>query len=220
MNIGSPYLGGGLDKGTIESATAIDSFDGEELFDLEFNHSGGDSKKLPIGNGLSIEVKPSILRDGDTAQIDIVAPVSENMWWIDEKIRNTPPIIDTVIKWKPYAEIIAEEGGELIDSNIDVNAGLLNIFGRKSTSKIQLSGNYDQDDSKTYTFTVNKRGSVGITRVLPIIWEDTFGNTGKFDVGEGYIPGTPILFDSGLSVSFGDGQLYKDDHFNLSLIHI
>ena len=43
------------------------------------------------------------LKDGDTAEIDVVAPVSEDMWWIDESIRNAPPIIDTMIKWRPVS---------------------------------------------------------------------------------------------------------------------
>ena len=46
--------------------------------------------------------------------------------------------------------------------------------------------------------------------------EDTFGNSGAVEVGEGYIPGTPITFDEGLRLSLGEGDLYKDDYFTIS----
>ena len=162
-------------------------------------------KKLPIANGLFIEIQPSILKDGDTAEIDVVAPVSEDMWWIDESIRNAPPIIDTMIKWRPYSEVVVEEGGEAPPTELKVADGILEIKTNKSNAPIAVTGPYIGDDSKTYTFKVEKRGNVGITRVLQLTWEDTFGKTGKIEVGQGYVPGTPIFFDSGLSLALGDG---------------
>ncbi len=214
LNIGEPYLGESIEEDSLKSAKAFDSKDGEELFDLQFNQKGSNNpKKLPIANGLFIEIQPSILKDGDTAEIDVVAPVSEDMWWIDESIRNAPPIIDTMIKWRPYSEVVVEEGGEAPPTELKVADGILEIKTNKSNAPIAVTGPYIGDDSKTYTFKVEKRGNVGITRVLQLIWEDTFGNTGKIEVGQGYVPGTPIFFDSGLSLALGDGELYKNDEF-------
>ena len=64
--------------GPFDKATAFDSEDGEELFDLEFSKKGKrDPKRLPLGHGLFIEVNPSVLRDGDTTDVDLIAPTSE-----------------------------------------------------------------------------------------------------------------------------------------------
>ncbi len=216
VNIGHPYLGDKSEKdGGIDSATAFDSKDGEELFELQFNQQGHDPKKLPIANGLFIEIQPSVLRDGDTAEIDLIAPTSEDMWWLDEEIRGVSPIIDKVAKWRPYEEVIVEEGGDAAASKLDVRDGILGIEANKSNALIQVSGRYKGEDTKTYTFTVQKRGNVGVTRVLMVNWEDTFGNTGKLEFGQGYVPGTPIYFDEGLSLALGEGELYKNDSFNI-----
>ena len=86
LNIGYPYLdAAGKGEGPFDQATAFDSEDGEELFDLEFTKKGRrDPKRLPIGNGLFVEVNPTVLRDGDSTDVDVIAPVSEDMWWSDD----------------------------------------------------------------------------------------------------------------------------------------
>ena len=77
LNIGHPYLADVKADGPFDKATAFDSLDGEELFDLEFSKKGKrDPKRLPLGNGLFVEVNPSVLRDGDTTDIDLIAPTS------------------------------------------------------------------------------------------------------------------------------------------------
>ena len=61
VNIGEPYLGDVGKGGPFDKATAFDSEDGEELFDLEFSKKGKrDPKRLPIGKGLFIEVNPIV----------------------------------------------------------------------------------------------------------------------------------------------------------------
>ncbi|MDP6245612.1 MAG: flagellar filament capping protein FliD, partial [SAR324 cluster bacterium] len=106
-----------------------------------------------------------------------------------------------------------EEGGDAPESELKVADGVLKIKSNKSNSPIKVTGPYNGEDSKTYTFKVEKRGNVGITPVLFLNWEDTFGNSGKMDIGRGYVPGTPIFFDSGLSLALGEGELYKNDEF-------
>ncbi|MDP7614725.1 MAG: flagellar filament capping protein FliD [SAR324 cluster bacterium] len=216
VNIGEPYLGDVGKGGPFDKATAFDSEDGEELFDLEFSKKGKrDPKRLPLGHGLFIEVNPSVLRDGDTTDVDLIAPTSEDMWWSDEEHRGVSNKVDVLAKWQTYAEYEGIDDGK-DTSSLSVSDGIGGLAGRISNASIEVSGKYEPDVAKTYTFVVDKRGSVGITRGLKLRWEDTFGGTGTVDVGEGYVPGTPVLFAEGLKVALGKGDLYEDDSFTIS----
>ena len=216
VNIGEPYLGDVGKGGPFDKATAFDSEDGEELFDLEFSKKGKrDPKRLPLGHGLFIEVNPSVLRDGDTTDVDLIAPTSEDMWWSDEEHRGVSNKVDVLAKWQTYAEYEGIDDGKDTTS-LSVSDGIGGLAGRISNASIEVSGKYEPDVAKSYTFVVEKRGSVGITRGLKLRWEDTFGGTGTVDVGEGYVPGTPVLFDEGLRVALGKGDLYEDDSFTIS----
>ena len=216
VNIGEPYLGDVGKGGPFDKATAFDSEDGEELFDLEFSKKGKrDPKRLPLGHGLFIEVNPSVLRDGDTTDVDLIAPTSEDMWWSDEEHRGVSNKVDILAKWQTYAEYEGLDDGKDTTS-LSVSDGIGGLAGRISNASIEVSGKYEPDVAKTYTFVVDKRGSVGITRGLKLRWEDTFGGTGTVDVGEGYVPGKPVLFNEGLRVALGKGDLYEDDSFTIS----
>jgi flagellar hook-associated protein 2 len=216
VNIGEPYLGDVGKGGPFDKATAFDSEDGEELFDLEFSKKGKrDPKRLPLGHGLFIEVNPSVLRDGDTTDVDLIAPTSEDMWWSDEEHRGVSNKVDVLAKWQTYAEYEGIDDGK-DTSSLSVSDGIGGLAGRISNASIEVSGKYEPDVAKTYTFVVDKRGSVGITRELKLRWEDTFGATGTVEVGEGYVPGTHVLFAEGLKVALGKGDLYEDDSFTIS----
>ena len=217
VNIGHPYLGEvGKGEAPFDKATAFDSEDGEELFDLEFSKKGRrDPKRLPIGHGLFVEVNPSVLRDGDTTDVDVVAPTSEDMWWSDEEHRGVSNKVDVLGKWQTYAEYEGLDEGK-DKSALSVADGIGGLSGRLSNASIEVSGKYEPDVAKTYTFVVDKRGTVGITRGLKLRWEDTFGGTGSIEVGEGYVPGTAILFDEALRLALGKGDLYEDDSFTIS----
>jgi len=216
VNIGEPYLGDVGKGGPFDKATAFDSEDGEELFDLEFSKKGKrDPKRLPLGHGLFIEVNPSVLRDGDTTDVDLIAPTSEDMWWSDEEHRGVSNKVDILAKWQTYAEYEGLDDGKDTTS-LSVSDGIGGLAGRISNASIEVSGKYEPDVAKTYTFVVDKRGSVGITRELKLRWEDTFGATGTVEVGEGYVPGTHVLFAEGLKVALGKGDLYEDDSFTIS----
>ena len=216
VNIGEPYLGDVGKGGPFDKATAFDSEDGEELFDLEFSKKGKrDPKRLPLGHGLFIEVNPSVLRDGDTTDVDLIAPTSEDMWWSDEEHRGVSNKVDILAKWQTYAEYEGLDDGKDTTS-LSVSDGIGGLAGRISNASIEVSGKYEPDVAKSYTFVVEKRGSVGITRGLKLRWEDTFGGTGTVDVGEGYVPGNPVLFNEGLRVALGKGDLYEDDSFTIS----
>ena len=217
LNIGYPYLGDvGKGEGPFDQATAFDSEDGEELFDMEFTKKGRrDPTRLPIGRGLFVEVNPTVLRDGDSTDVDVIAPVHEDIWWSDDEHRGVSNKVDVTAKWMTYEEYEGLDEDKQ-KSALDVSAGIRGLTGGVSNAPIEISGTYETDTEKSYTFRVEKRGSVGITRALQLRWEDTFGDSGAIEVGEGYIPGTPIAFDEGLRLSLGEGDLYKDDYFTIS----
>ncbi|MEC9296398.1 MAG: flagellar filament capping protein FliD, partial [SAR324 cluster bacterium] len=160
-------------------------------------------------------MNPSVLRDGDTTDVDLIAPTSEDMWWSDEEHRGVSNKVDILAKWQTYAEYEGLDDGKDTTS-LSVSDGIGGLAGRISNASIEVSGKYEPDVAKTYTFVVEKRGSVGITRGLKLRWEDTFGGTGTVDVGEGYVPGNPVLFNEGLRVALGKGDLYEDDSFTIS----
>ena len=66
-----------------------------------------------------------------------------------------------MIKWRPYSEVVVEEGGEAPPTELKVADGILEIKTNKSNAPIAVTGPYIGDDSKTYTFKVEKRGNVG-----------------------------------------------------------
>lgn len=208
INIGYPYLSEDSDPNRLTEATAYDFEDGEGLFNLEFAHAGGDPRQLTLPNGLKIEVPPSILSDGDTTEIDLRAEVSDQLWWVDKSERGFDGKVEADLKWEPYLD----EDGERV-GRANVRDGILPFGAEFSTSPIEVSGDYLEDLPKVYTFTAEKRGTVGITRVLEVGWKDDAGNSGTIDFGEGYVPGSPVAFDSGLSIALQQGDLVKDDSF-------
>ncbi|MGK5093465.1 flagellar filament capping protein FliD, partial [Deltaproteobacteria bacterium TL4] len=209
IDISHPYLSE-LNAGALESATAFDALDGEELFDLEFKTMGANPKKLSIGHDLFIEVPPGILNDGDTATYELKAAVPESYWWKDEELRGYNGKIDVKIPWEPYVD----ENGQTLRP--DVSDGLLGFGRQKSTAPVEVSGEYTEDLARTYTFTVKKKGNVGITRLLELQWEDSEGNKGSLDYGEGYQLGKPVPFSAGLELAVGKGQLVEGDQFTVS----
>jgi flagellar capping protein FliD len=197
-------------------ATAYDAKDGEALFDLKFNGESGEAPptKLPIGNGLFVEIPPGVLRDGDTADIELVAPSSEDWWWLPDGVRGVTGEVDTKAEWRPFEDYDDEEERDL--SRPAVEDGIPDYGANVSTAPIEISGEFIGDISKTYTFTVRRRGGVGITRALLLEWQDELGNKGVLNVGEGYRPGESIFFDRGLSLSLGRGDLYEGDSFEIN----
>ncbi|MBF0289968.1 MAG: flagellar filament capping protein FliD, partial [SAR324 cluster bacterium] len=210
INIGHPYLSEPSDPDTLTGATAYDFEDQEGLFTMDFTRAGGDPKKLTLPNGLTVEVPPGILNDGDTAEIDLRAKVSEDLWWLPDDVRGFDGKVESSLEWEPYFD---DDG--LPVGRANVKDGILPFGAQYSTAEIQISGDYTEDLAKTYTFTAEKKGSVGITRVLKVRWEDDIGNSGSIDFGEGYQPGQPFSFDSGLLVALGEGELVEGDTFKV-----
>ena len=139
LNIGYPYLdAAGKGEGPFDQATAFDSEDGEELFDMEFTKKGRrDPKRLPIGNGLFVEVNPTVLRDGDSTDVDVIAPVSEDIWWSDDEHRGVSNKVDVTAKWMTYEEYEGLDEDKQ-KSALDVSAGIRGLTGGVSLSLIHI----------------------------------------------------------------------------------
>ena len=211
INIGFPYLSESNNAHGLTTATAYAPDNGEELFTLDFRQEGENPRKLALPNGLQIEVPPGILKNGDTAEIDLKSKVPRDFWWLEPSERGFDGTVDTTLDWKPARD----EDGKATGS-AKVEDGLLPFGEQFSTANITASGEYSEDEARTYTFTAQKKGTVGITRVLQVKWEDNEGNSGMIDFGEGYAAGTPVAFDAGLSIALGVGELVAEDSFVLN----
>ena len=208
VNIGSPYLSEAKSDASLENAIGYDFDDGEGLFKLDFNTFGENAGKIKLPHGVEIQIPPGILHDGDTANIDLFAPVNSEFWWFDDEMRSRDGRIQITQQFEPFDPDRVEP--------LKVQDGLLDLMRRKSTADIQVTGSYQEDTEKTYIFTMKEDGAVGITRNLTLQWEDNLGNTGSVEVGADYKPGSPLPFDSELSISLGEGMVFEEDYFFVS----
>ncbi len=162
---------------------------------------------LSLSKGLELSLKPGLLNEGDYATFEYQAESTADYWWLDEEERREGGAITDLTKWIS-PEI--EEGEEGFDSTIQKPTG-----ARVSNAHKQISGVYNNFDPKVYTFTAMKSGSVGVTKGLELSWEDNDGNSGVLKVGgEDYQAGQAIEFDSGLSLSLGEGSIFETDSFS------
>ena len=223
LRISEPYSSGGEGDDGLGNATAYDAKDGEELFNLEFGKGKGDGV-LAIGNGLSIRVPAGLVSDGDTARIT-VEPKSDpevlNFWW-NESTAETGKLstgkVDEFIKFEPYdfenddRFDDVEEKPRSRYGSLDQSIESEELF---STADISISGEYTGSENKTYTFTVQERGNIGVSSKLTVNWEDDKGNDGTLDFGVNYQPGDTLPFDSGLALALSEGELLAGDKFEI-----
>jgi len=163
--------------------------------------------KLSLGHGLEISLNPGILQDGDYSTFEYQADSTSDYWWLDESEQHEGGQITGVTNWITPEITDEEEAVAPVDQTKPIGA-------RVSNAEKAIVGKYTDYDSKLYTFTVLKSGSVGVTKDLQIRWEDNKGNTGTMDIGgDVYATGQPIEFDSGLSLVLGDGNIFETDSF-------
>jgi len=162
---------------------------------------------LSLSKGLELSLKPGLLNDGDYATFEYQAESTADYWWLDESERREGGAITDLTKWiSPEVE----EGEEGFDTTTQKPTG-----ARLSNAHKQISGIYNNFDPKVYTFTAMKSGSVGVTKGLELSWEDNDGNSGVLKVGgDDYQVGQAIEFDSGLSLSLGEGSIFETDSFS------
>lgn len=161
--------------------------------------------KLSIGQGLEISLKPGLLQDGDYATFEYEAESTMDYWWLEKHERHEGGSVTEATNWiSPQSK----EGDAFSSVNRQKPVG-----ARVSTALKQVTGTYTDFEPKTYTFTVMKSGSVGVTKDIELKWEDNKGNSGTLDIGDTYTLGDPIEFDSGLSIALGDGSVFETDSF-------
>ncbi|MBL8858725.1 MAG: flagellar hook-associated protein FlgK [Planctomycetes bacterium] len=84
--------------------------------------------------------------------------------------------------------------------------------GQTNPATPQISGTYSGTTNQTYTFVPSGDGTIGTTAGLGVDVFDQNGNKiTTLAVGQDYVPGTPIAFANGLSVSFQLGTLSKSN---------
>jgi flagellar capping protein FliD len=222
---GGPKIGGDYDgeddaefKLTIEGSGQIGF--SSNLRVLWEKSDNGDSGVLNVGrgyqpgsplalvDGLTLSLDPGVLNEGDTATFSVEARSESSRWWLEDEERLIPSKVTNVSRWI---------GGEReVEEELGVEPQFPEAFGpRVSNSKVTVSGDYESDEARVYTFTALRDGTVGTTKDLAVKWEDDKGNSGQLLIGDTYSPETPLPFDLGLSVAFGSGQIFKDDSFTV-----
>jgi len=188
---------------------------------LKWENDQGDSGILPIGlgyepgsklaitDGLTLSLKPGVLTDGSVSTFSVEAARVTGQWWKDDAERRIPPVIGEVSNFE--APAVDEEAAAAMQQ-----PEFPEEFGpRVSSAERTVSGTYEGDKAKVYTFTAIKDGSVGVTSGMAVQWEDEEGNTGRLDIGENYQIGTPLPFDAGLAIAFGPGRIFNEDSFTV-----
>jgi len=160
--------------------------------------------KLSMGKGLELSLKPGLLQDGDYSTFEFQSESTEDYWWLEETERKEGQRISNITNWIREEEEEDEDTGRVKKPT----------GARISNADKSIVGKYTDFESKAYTFTALKSGSVGTTQDLELRWEDTKGNTGVLNIGEGYIPGTPLEFDSGLGLILQPGSVFETDSFS------
>lgn len=187
---------------------------------IEWRASEGDFGTLSVGegytpgsplamtDGVTVALKPGVLTAGQEATFDVEASELSSQWWKSDSERNIPSTIGEITNWQ-MPEDREDEVARMPDIPEDF------VGPKISTTKPQVSGKYDNEEAKVYTFTALKDGAIGVTRELKLRWDDDKGNSGTMLVGEDYEIGAPVEFDSGLSMQFSSGRVYKGDEFSL-----
>ena len=164
--------------------------------------------QLALIDGLRLKLDAGVLNPSDSATFRVTAEELSGRWWLDESERRISAEILDVTAWIPSEEEVEEEFG--------VQPEFPEEFGpRKSTADKSVTGEFISDEAKVYTFTALRDGTIGTTRDLNIRWEDDKGNSGQVRAGEDYVVGAPLEFDSGISISFGAGQVFESDTFTV-----
>lgn len=84
--------------------------------------------------------------------------------------------------------------------------------GHDTSIDVKVHGTYTGTDNEVYVFTPTGDGAIGTTAGLEIEVRTADGlPVATLDVGEDYLPGTPIEVAEGISVSFSFGHLSASD---------
>ena len=164
--------------------------------------------QLALVDGLKLSLGPGVLNNGDTATFEVTAEELSGRWWIDDDERRIPSEINNISNFIPAEEEQEQEVG--------IQPEFPEDFGpRVSTTEKSVTGTFESDEPKVYTFTSESSGTIGTTQNLAIRWDDDKGNSGRVTVGGSYQVSAELPFDSGLSIAFGAGQVFEGDSFTV-----
>jgi flagellar capping protein FliD len=162
--------------------------------------------KLAITDGITLTLNDGILTEGVTAKFSVTPQEQSAKWWLSDAERVIPAQMTPVTNWSRADK--KAEAGEMPDLPPELGP-------RMSSSKVTVDGKYTGDDARVYTFTALRDGAIGTTKDLRIRWEDDKGNKGELGIGDDYETGKQLPFDSGLTIGFGAGRVFKDDVFTV-----
>lgn len=105
-------------------------------------------------------------------------------------------------------EEIAVTGGTATTAlSLDGVVGQI-VTGADDSVDIEIGGTFTGSSDESYSFTPTGEGQVGTTPGLAVEVRDSSGQiVATLDVGEGYVPGSPLGIAEGLTASFGIGDL-------------
>ena len=166
--------------------------------------------KLALTDGLTLGVQPGVLAGGQSATFRVIPAEISSRWWLDDAEREIPSEILDVTNFTGLEEVEEEELELGVAPEFPEELG-----PRISTPEREVTGDFEGDESKVYTFTASRDGTVGTTRDLTVRWEDGKGNSGVVALGDQYLIGSPASFDAGLAISFGPGRIFEDDTFTV-----
>jgi len=164
--------------------------------------------KLSLGKGLELSLKPGLLQEGAYSTFSYQAESTADYWWLDSDERHDGGSVKDVTNW------ITPEVEEEDEFAPSTRTGQKSQGDRVSNVEKRIIGQYTSFEPKVYTFKVVNSGGIGITKDLELSWVDNKGNEGTLAVGDGYIAGTPIEFDSGLSLVLSSGNIFESDSFS------
>jgi hypothetical protein len=113
-----------------------------------------------------------------------------------------------------------------LQSTEEVNAGTTgdysdpSAWSGASTTQPTVSGEYDgSNGTDTLTFQVTKAGAIGSNRNLQLkVYDSNNSQIDLVTIRRGDSAGTEYTLSNGLTVSFSDGDLAKDDTFTVDVI--
>ena len=165
--------------------------------------------KLALLEGLTLSLNAGVLNQSDTVTFRVTAASLSSRWWLDDAERNIPSEILDISQWE---SVVPEDEEEKF---IPLPEFPEDFGPRISSTEVTVNGEFVGDEPKIYTFTALRDGTIGTTKDMRIRWNDDKGGSGEVTVGDTYQINSPIPFDSGLTIAFGPGRVFKDDSFTL-----
>ncbi len=156
-------------------------------------------KDLSVAKGMKINFPRGILNDKAELTFQYQGSSTESYWWLTDDDKKKARSIYNLGDWV----------------NNDLKAKVAKE--KKTNVPVRIVGRYNAFNTRHYTFTAEKEGTVGESRELVIDWKDDKGHKGTIDLGQRYKAGSPVEFSEGLQAEFGPGFIEKGDSFDFKV---